>query len=222
MLLDTPPDLQLDIYPNLVVLTRRLQGGGWRSYPVDPAAVAQTLGKLPQSAGLLPPNTLTTGLIGGLPFYVVYLPPRQVCLTIAIGVDEAPYTIMTPPLVWGGCQHAYRIYALNQDGHPTDPSLPLCHAPFPNVYEDGGICWGDADARPEAAPGTLEAALQLFLRGSRFSFHVAGKKSRRWAANIVAHYADLLPDETYPLDDLIPMGQPLDWLLSGEAWRGAR
>lgn len=220
MLLDAPPEAQLDIYPNLVVLTRRDRGGGWRSYPVNPDAIAQVLGRIPQSSGLLPPHTLSTGLLDGAAFYVVYVPPRSQTLTVAVGDKDATYTIITPPLLWTGRGRTYHIYALNVEGYPVRVDLALCRAPFPNVYDDGSICWGDSDPRPEAAPATIMAALDLFLAGSRFNFHIAGNKSKRRPTNVVGVYADLLPGEPYPLDDLVTSGRSLGWLIGGGPWQG--
>ena len=36
----------------------------------------------------------------------------------------------------------------------------------------------------------------------------------------MALYRTLSAETPYPLDDLVPAGHDLDWLLSGLAWRG--
>lgn len=46
-----------------------------------------------------------------------------------------------------------RVFALTEDARPT-AKTPLYHAPIGNVYEDGGLCWGNV-RRPELALSSL-------------------------------------------------------------------
>lgn len=217
--LEPPPELQLDIYPAGVVMTRRVHGR-WRSYPVAPEAVAQALAGLPLTSGLLPPGCLGWGTAAGAPFYVQYVAPRAVALPVLAGGRRRRYRLTTPPLVWAGRGADYRIWALAEAGHPTRPAAVLHAAPFPNCYATGAICWGDADRPPAATAATLEAALACFL-GSQFSLHVDNGKSRRFPASVVAQWATLTPTAPYPLDDLVPTAHTLGWLVGGGPWGGA-
>lgn len=70
MITAAPPLAQIDIYEECVVLTRRDPTGAWRSYPIDAQALAQALGKLPITPGLLPPGTIAAGLHEGDTFYL--------------------------------------------------------------------------------------------------------------------------------------------------------
>jgi hypothetical protein len=102
--------------------------------------------------------------------------------------------------------------------------VALYQAPFPNTYQNGGICWGEVTTLKDATPATLLPTLRLFLEGSLFNNHVANEKSSRRPGSILALYDDLVAEQadSYPLDDLLPVGASLVWLLSGGAWGGGR
>ena len=116
-----------------------------------PNRLAETLARVPQASGLLPPHTLGVGRLQGEPFAVQYVPPRVVTLRM----ERAHYRIPLPPLIVGGWQTDYRIFAYAGDGPPTSDRAPLAIGPFPNLYADGRICWGSSDPRPTATPQTL-------------------------------------------------------------------
>ncbi len=215
MLIDRLPTVQIGIFDDAIYLTRR-HGRGWSTYPISAEDLAAALGKLPTSTGLLPPNTLGAGAVNGQRYYVLYVAPRPAALRITS--LTGPHTIQTPPLIWAGCGHDYRIFALNT---PDRPQLhtPLSHAPFPNTYEPGSICWGSTEPRGAAAPETMLSALELYLEGSFFNNHIAQQRSRSKPRNVMALYRTLSAETPYPLDDLVPAGHNLDWLISGQAWR---
>ncbi len=215
MVIDRQPLVQIGIFEDAVYLTRR-QGPSWVSYPISPEDLSTTLGKLPTSSGLLPPNTLGTGTVNGHRFYVLAVPPRPVALRIA--GQKQPHTIQTPPLIWAGCAQDYRIFALNTNDLPHVHSA-LYHAPFPNTYDPGSICWGSTDRRSDAASETMLSALDLYLEGSYFNSHIAQNRSRSKPRSVTALYRRLNAETPYPLDDLVPAGHDLGWLLSGQAWR---
>ncbi|NCC36154.1 MAG: hypothetical protein EOM24_29700 [Chloroflexia bacterium] len=216
LVIDRTPTIQIGIFADAIYLTRR-QGRGWVSYPISAEDLAAALGKLPTSSGLLPPNTLGTGTVNGQRFYVLAVPPRPATLRIA--GRTRPYTIQTPPLIWAGCGQDYRIFALATLDQPHGPT-PLAHAPFPNTYASGAICWGSTEPRAVAAPATMLHVLDLYLEGSCFNHHLAQQRSRSKPRNVVTRYRTLSAATPYPLDDLVPTGHDLAWLLSGEAWRG--
>jgi PRTRC genetic system protein B len=215
MVIDRAPEVQIGIFEDAIYLTRR-QGRGWVTYPISPEDLAAALSKLPTSSGLLPPNTLGTGTVNGQCFYVLYVLPRPAALRIVN--RKQPHTIQTPPLIWAGCGQDYRIFALNSLEPPQAHSA-LYHAPFPNTYDLGSICWGTADRRSDAAPETMLAALTLYLEGSYFNSHIAQNRSRSKPRSVMALYRRLSAETPYPLDDLVPAGHDLGWLLSGQAWR---
>jgi PRTRC genetic system protein B len=214
-----PPEAQIDIYRHAVVLTRRA-GGAWRSYNVAPEGLAQALAGLPLASGLLPPDTLGWGLAHGEPYLVRYVPPQAVVLPVEVARSVTTYQIQTPPLVWAGRGLDYKLYALATQGRPTRADEPLYKAPFPNVYDHAGICWGSADRPQPATPAGLEAALATFF-GSQFSLHVDNQKSKKYPATVVALWKELDAETPYPLDDLVAVsGATLGWLLAGGPWGG--
>jgi hypothetical protein len=221
VVLDQPPLQQLSIYADVVILTRRTATGGWRSYPIAPDALAATLSRVPTLSGLLPPGTLGTGTIGGQPLYVLAIPPMRQVLQIARDATRATTrTITLPPLIWAALGGDYRVWALDTLASPT-PSTPLMRAPFPNVQQNGSICWGDVGRPGAAMAQTVRPALDAFLT-SRFNTHLDNGKSVRKPASVLALYAELEADQPYPLDDLMPAERSLGWLLAGGPWGGAQ
>lgn len=215
MLIDRQPAVQISVFEDAIYLTRR-QGRGWTTYPISPDDLAAALGALPSATGLVPQNTLGAGSVGGQRFYVLHVPPRPAALCVAD--RKQPHVIQTPPLIWAGCGNDYRIFALNTLERPR-PDTPLSHAPFPNTYDAGSICWGSTEPRGVASGDTLLRALELYLEGSFFNSHMAQHRSRRKPRNVITLYRTLDAETPYPLDDLIPAGRTLAWLLSGQAWR---
>jgi hypothetical protein len=221
MILDQPPLAQICIYADCVVLTRRDPTGAWRSYPISPDALAQALGKLPTTTGLLPGGTIGTGMLEGAPFYVQYIAPRPVALPTDVGGGkEIVYRFQTPPLIWAGWETDYRIWAVKAAGMIHQNEV-LYQAPFPNTYNTGGICWGSARPKP-ATPQTMGETLKLFLEESRFNSHIANNKSLSQSANVLLLYPKLRPNKPYPLDDLVPVHASLATVLQGTAWRDRR
>jgi hypothetical protein len=216
ILLDVPPEVQLDIYPNIVILTRRESTGSWISYIVETDAVIQAMTQIPSASGILPPNTLAVGSVNGKPFFVLYRPAMKK-ETITIAGIEKPQTIPTPPLIWGGCGTDYRIWALNTPTYPTN-DMPVMIAPFPNVSSDGRICWGDSDQRENAKITTIEKMFELFIRGSKFNNHLSNGKSARKPICILTLYPEL--NVKYPLDDLRPaIPACIGEIVNGSVWR---
>lgn len=217
MIMDTPPLAQICIYADCVVLTRRDPSGAWRSYPISPEALAQALGKLPVSTGLLPSGTIGTGVKDGSAFYVQYIAPRAVALPALIGTAETIYRFETPPLIWAGWRTDYRLWALKAT-KTIGTDAPLYRAPFPNTYDSGGICWGNVK-RLAATPAAMGSMLKLFLEESQFNLHLAQGKSQAQPSNVLQLYATLAPEQEYPLDDLIAAHSTLRDVLSGGVWR---
>lgn len=211
------PLAALLVYQHFCLLQRRHNTGSWCAYPVRPDAVAQVLGRVPVSSGILPEHCLAYGLHNGAPFYVIWVPPHTATLSTA----ARSYTIPLPPLIWAGHGQDYRIWALSTSARPAGRE-PLMRAPFPNCYDNGSVCWGSVEARPNADPGTLTQVLQLFLEESLFNAHVASMRSWRFEASILALWAALVEEgaESYPLDDLRPAGQTVADVCSGAVWGG--
>lgn len=215
------PLAQITIYDDVTLLTRR-SGATWRQYPVSPEALARSLGNVPSASGLLLERTLGTGHIAGAPFYVLFVPAHTRTLRI-VGMGDVPaqdYPLPLPPLVWAGHATDYRIWALDTPAYPTTAATPLMRAPFPNVYSNGGICWGTSGPVAPASPAALAKTLALFLEESYFNLHLANGRSVAFPNSVVAQWQHIVDAgaEAYPLDDLMPAEYALSWALSGAAW----
>ncbi len=219
MVLDRLPEAQICIYSDCVIVTRRTPTGAWRSYPVSPEALAQAIGKLPVTAGLLPEGTIGTGLRDGDPFYVQYIQPRAARLQVDEGGRAALYHLQLPPLIWAGWRTQYRIFALSSTKPVTD-NTPLYCAPLPNTYSSGGICWGSVRL-VRATPTALPQMLKVFLEESLFNAHVDNGKSRSEPGSVLRLLRRLAlrgPDHPYPLDDLVRANVTLNSALNGAIW----
>lgn len=206
---------QILFYEELVLYTR-FDGARIRQYPIAPDAIAQTLGQIPHSSGLLTPNTLATGVIHGVPFFVQYIAPHERTLHM----PDRSYSFCLPPLVLAGRGKDYFIWALGEESFPQADQA-LFNPPFPNTYEDGRICWGTSDPRPDASPTGLARTFTIFAE-SHFNLHVANAKSTAFPVSIVALWRQLdeAKAEHYPLDDLQATRYTLSWLIAGGPWGG--
>ncbi|MCC6628214.1 MAG: hypothetical protein IT340_12535 [Chloroflexi bacterium] len=224
ILLDEEPDASLAIYGErgLAVLTVRLAHGGYRSHLVDPADVAAALAGQAVTTGLLPPATLAAGSLGQEAFMVQWRAPQPVTLTAVTGDKGGrtrDYQFPAPALVWGVCGEAYTLFALAGSAWPA-PDSRLYHAPFPNVFDSGGVCWGSG-RRPGPVDGAaLEAAWAVFLHGSAFSWHAAGQRCRSFPANVLGLYQHLAQAgaATFPDDELLPTRWTVADLVAGRLW----
>ena len=142
VVLDVPPVMQLDLYADTVIVTRRGANGRWTSYPILPQALAEVLGNIPASSGILPANTLAYSSCSGVARYVVYRPAGRAVIRAAFAGVERRLDIPTPPLVWEGQRTDYRLWALDTRLYPVQPeNTPLYNAPFPNLYPGGAFRW---------------------------------------------------------------------------------
>jgi PRTRC genetic system protein B len=144
---------------------------------------------------------------------VLYQPPARHPLLV---VDQAHpqgelITVALPGLVWYGCGRDYRLFAIGEE--ELSPGSALYHAPLPNIYGDGRLCWGNLTP-PMAAASTLGEALRLFLT-SAFTDHLAQGKSVQEKANVLVHLRKVARRRRrrYPVADLVPIGGTLDQAL---------
>ncbi len=224
ILLDEPPTFQIDVYAQahradpaqrrgLVELPGGRQPGRRaaqrRAGDHRPAGPQHPGGRAGRTASRSPCGWCRPGLS-----------PSASCFD---GVHTV--TFRTPPLVWAGCGPDYRLAALHArdldaQGWPRASDIPLYKAPFGNVFDTTGICWGTGDRpRPATAAG-MAAAFEVFLTGSYFNANESRGRSKAHPANILRRYDDLTAETPYPCDDLEQDSRTLDWLLSGAPWKG--
>ena len=143
---------------------------------------------------------------------VKFIPPSSQTIYLTLGGAKAPSPckLPLPALVFAGVNSAvstegggttYYIWALQEE--QFHPSAKLWHAPFPNVYPDGRICFGDVRV-PEVSWKTIDKSWQLFLE-SRFTTSMIEGKSGRHSADVREQLLACQSLSRYPTDDLQPL-----------------
>jgi hypothetical protein len=79
---------------------------------------------------------------------------------------------------WGS---RYYVWAL--PNKKFDPKLPVLRAPFPNVYDNGRICWGSHKV-PKVTVNNISNVWQMFF-GTAFNEHIASKKCKSFPQNVL-------------------------------------
>lgn len=158
----------------------------------------------PVDSGWLPPGVVRCGSGPGGPFFVKCIPAGVHDLLLVLPESTRPtqITLPLPPLVFAGNHMTYYVWALQTNG--CEPTAFLYHAPFPNVYQDGRICFGQ-NHPPAVSEKTLESTWKLFL-SSPFNSDLCGNKSHAFPHNVQVQLLDVATDPhatTYPVHDLI-------------------
>jgi hypothetical protein len=102
------------------------------------------------------------------------------------------------------------VYAVKQ--RPTTLETALFHAPLPNVFNSGSICWGTVQrVSDEALVGASLAEDWQQLLGSPFGNHAVSGKSRAHEDDIRKKLIALEAKKArrYPASDLIPARKTL-------------
>jgi len=202
-------------------MLRKQEGDVITEYPVDPAHIAQALAaKVTFDTGLLGGNTLLVRQDGVKKTVVEYRPPQHT--GIFLDNSETALRVPLPGLVMirataGDKAPQYGVYAVKR--RPEDLDTPLFHAPLPNVFGTGAICWGTVPrVEDDALRGTSLAHDWMMLLGSPFGSHACSGKSRSHPDDIRARLVALEAHKAkrYPVSDLIPVRKTLAHVL-GEA-----
>lgn len=207
IVLDVQAPLILHIYSEVALIQREVNGYP-TIYSVNLEAVAELLGKTSVSTGILPPNTLGQGRKNGDSWILRYVPAGM--RTFNLGeTGKAIENVPHPPLIWFGCGTKYKLWALNTLDYPTANTI-LFNAPFPNVYESGGICWGSTGTPLPVTHAAMDTMLNRFF-DSGFNLHISNQRSRRYAGNVIDMWSELRKKQAkgYPLDDLIACSMKL-------------
>lgn len=204
------------------VMLRKTDGERISEFPVDPAQVAAALSaKVRFDTGLLSDNTLLVRQEGVHKIVIEYRRPQKTGLYFE-GSDN-PLRVPLPGLVLVRVttedrSPAYQFYAVK--GRLTSFDEPLYHAPLPNIFASGSICWGNVSLVSDAAlQGTLLQEDWAVLLGTRFGDHAVGGKSKSHPNDIRQKLIDLenRKARTYPKSDLIPAHRTLAQVLGETA-----
>src|SRR5262249_54526473 len=111
----------------------------------------------------------------------------------------------------------YEVFAVKK--RPTTLNEALFHAPLPNVFTSGSVCWGTV---PQVEETALQAASLASdwaaLLGSRFNDHGVGGKSKSHPSDIRQMLIALegRKARTYPKSDLLAVKKTLAQMLGDE------
>lgn len=188
---------------------------GLTEYPVQPEDVAAALSaRATFQTGLLSPDILYVAHDGPRRLVCAYRRPRLTA--VWLDGSQQPLKAPLPGLILirsttgASGAPAYRLWASKR--RPTSLDAPLYHAPLPNLYFDGAICWGTValDAAERLAPASLDADFATLL-GSSFSNHGCHGKSSKYPDDVrrLLIELDQQPARRYPTTDLIPARRTL-------------
>lgn len=157
----------------------------------------------PVDSGWLPEGIVRWGSGGDGTFLVKYIPPGK--HELRLSTSSTTLESITPPLpglIFAGVNRTYYVWALRERSYAPDSSL--FHAPFPNVYPDGHICFG-SNQPPIADWETLDVAWHLFLTAP-FNSDMAHGKSQAFAQDVRQRLVALSKSNArrYPVQDLTP------------------
>lgn len=182
--------------------TRDAAGAVTRKF-LAPAQVAEAFRSAPLDSGWLPPGVVRAGGGARGEFACLFVPARRHRLPVerAGGRGVQTLDIWLPSFVFLGLAGSYRVWAVKTAA--LDPAAPLFHAPLPNVFGHGGVCWGTA-APPRASARTITTAWEIFA-ASTFNGHAASGKTRTHAGDVREVLRALARSKKrFPLGELIP------------------
>jgi PRTRC genetic system protein B len=214
------PSLILSFYSFGVMLHKR-DGDKVSEHPVDPAQVALALSaKVRFDTGLLSDNTLLVRQEGVKKIVVEYRPPQKTGLYL--DGSETALRVPLPALLLirvtaEDKKPQYGVYAVKK--RPVKLDEPLFHAPLPNVFSSGNICWGTVQRVTDTAlQSTTLAEDWAVLFGSRFNDHGVGGKSKSHSSDIRQMLIALEKRKAraYPKSDLLPVKKTLAQVLGDE------
>lgn len=142
----------------------------------------------------------------------VYPRHRTVFFASGAGVGVAHLNAPHPGLVFAVIRSSWYVAATRNaiTFEAPLPSVPLYHAPYPNVYADGRICEGNVTLPNRIAPDTLMGFEDAFF-DSKFT-HANNPAATSHPKGLVGLWRFLIDAKpaSFPLDYLTPMGLTLE------------
>lgn len=163
-----------------------------------------------QDTGWIPPGVVRVGRCARGPYFVYSTPPQRRLVMLVSGPSTVQRLVPLPRLVMLGVGSAYYLWAVVTPHF--NPSATVYQAPFPNIYRNGSICWGD-NRPPEALPDQARKAWDLFF-DSPFNGHLVEGKSKRFPLDVRLHLSSIAGTRRFPHDDLEQTSNSLEWLVN--------
>lgn len=199
------PERSLIFFNGQFAWVRRTKAGEQVKF-VSPAAVLQAMKAAPVDSGWLQPGVVRAGSTARGDFAVMIVPAGRHAMPFerANGKGVETLTLHLPVLAFFGYGQSYQVWALKAADNPARAAL--YHAPLPNVFGNGGICWGQ-NTPPAASAATITAAWMLFL-SSPFNGHAASGKVKGEAGDVRGFLRGLSRSgKKFPADRLLPFRQ---------------
>lgn len=198
--------------------------GQHRGQPVVLAGAAMTVA----ATRLLAKEFAEQGGLAFLPSELLYRGPDMLIWWVPPGVRhlwfrapelgeaEQGARVAVPASVFLASASGCRIWSVKGAARPT-PTTPLWHAPYFNVAEDGGICWGNVKVPPALGPERLAEWTAAFF-GSYFTHPNAAGKVVRHTGGAYGFWRAMLDGayRRFPTSVLLPTGLTLGELADRE------
>lgn len=169
---------------------------------VGPEAVREAFTTERIDSGWLGPGIVRVGRTPSGPFAVAFVTAGRREITIAPADAESfVLRVPVPPLVAVGSGQGLHLFAVRPNEFDADAAV--CYPPFPNLFADSRVCWGQNQSPPVDHTRIL-AAVDLYF-STPFNLNEAARRSRAFPANVADQLRRLerRRARTYPVDDLV-------------------
>jgi len=196
--LETDVSARLSFLVSDELLCQWRAGESVQSKLISAQDARRAFANIDDDTGWLPEGVVRTGRNSRGSWVVYVAPPGRIRITTDQG--EALH-IPIPMSLFLGWGRRYYLYALACK--KFDPSATVYRAPFPNVYENGRVCWGSHKV-PEVTPTNIRKTWRLFF-GTTFNNHIASGKTVTYEDNALDLLRELSAGETktFPADELV-------------------
>ena len=210
--LNIPPDklrARIDFYHQAVVLNT-YDEETVSTRVVSAMDIAHALANdLAFGTGLLPPETLWWRNTRGGPIYAIYVSPRIWKVALATDLKKGPkrFTIPLPGFIFL-CSPGKPPWVYAVKKRPTKETDDIFSAPLCNIFEDGRSCPGN-NKYPTRVADTVQSFFTSFFTAAAS----LRKRSQKYPDNVLRLWEFLDKKKTFPIDDLVRIGNVKDLLI---------
>lgn len=164
-----------------------------------------------EDTGWLAPGVVRCGHNAGGDWYVYSTPPQTVLINLEEGEGISTLLIPIPRLALLATGGIYYLWALADKAFA--PEARAYKAPFPNVYEDGKICWG-SNPIPKISLAKAREPWKLFFEAP-FNAHLVNGKSQEHTHDVRRALRGLADKNArrYPVSDLVDLRDSIGRLI---------
>lgn len=201
-------DAALYFLPDGHFMLSHLDGGhGLITKFLAPEDVAAAMSSQTKDSGWLGEGIMRAGRGQRGDWFVYRVPAWKLTLHLTT-LRPGPITIPIPATVLIGVGPSYYLFAA-KDSQVT-PRSQIFKAPFPNIYSNGRICWGN-NQRPPANPLKAASVWKLFFE-TPFNNHLSNGKSESCDKDVNEKLVQLADSHArqYPARDLVRIGATLE------------